>query len=185
MRGTHDPYYDWLCILIGLNKNIPGRNYKEMISAMHQAEFKPKLEMDQNRGADGLQLRVDFMNEHGPYGSSVNRGPCTILEFMIGLAKRMSFLMRGEGNHGRTEYFFWKMVENLGLKKVTDEQWYDLNGDFFLEDAIWRINERQYAEDGSGGIFPLRRPREDQRNVEIWYQMNAWLLENSDVGDFL
>lgn len=184
MRGTNDPYFDWLCILVGLNKNIPGRNYRELISALNKLEFQPKHYMDSNRKSDGLQLRVDFMNEHGPYGSSTNRGACTFFEFLVGLAKRMSFLMRGEGNHGQTEYYFWKMIDNLGLNKVTDERWFIANGDFFAEDAVWRVNTRNFMPDGSGGLFPLKHTVVDQRTVEIWYQMNAWLMENSDIGDF-
>ena len=184
MRGTSDPYFDWLCILIGVNKNFPKRNYTSLVSALHGMNFQPKLAMDQNRGADGLQLRVEFMNEHGPWGSATNRGPCTALEFLVALGKRMSFLTYGEGNHGQTAYYFWKMMDNLGLSKLTDDRWDIANGDFFVEDAVWRINQREYAADGKGGIFPLRNPHGDQRKTEIWYQMNAWLLENSNVGDW-
>ena len=180
---TYDPYFDWLCILIGVNRNIPGRNYMELILSMHGCEFRPKVAMDQNRGADGLQLRVDFMNEHGAFGSATNRGPCTFLEFLIGLAKRMSFLMHGEGDHSHTEFYFWALVDNLGLSKVNDDNWYNANGEFFLEDAVWRVNERQYLYNGAGGLFPIRNAQRDQRTVEIWYQMNAWLMENSNVGE--
>ncbi len=184
MRGTGDPYFDWLCIMIGVNENRPKRNYTRLVSTLHEMEFHPKLSMDQNRGADGLQLRVDFMSEHGPWGTSSNRGPCTMLEFLTAVAKRMSFLTYGEGNHGQTAYYFWKLMENLGLEKATDDRWNYINGEFFVEDACWRINERQYNADGSGGLFPLKRPDRDQRGVEIWYQMNAWLIENSSVGDW-
>lgn len=182
--GTGDPYYDWLCMTIGVNKNIPGRNYAQLVSALHKAEFRPKMAMDSNRGTDGLQLRVDFISEHGAWGSATNRGPCSFLEFLIALAKRMSFLTQGEGNHGQTAFYFWQMIENLGLNKVTDDRWFAANGDFFVEDAVWRVNERQYQRDGKGGIFPLKDPKQDQRRVEIWYQMNAWLMENSNVGDW-
>lgn len=184
MRGTSDPYFDWLCILVGVNGNYSKSNYKRLVGYLHSVEFKPKLAMDSNRGADGLQLRVEFMNEHGPWGSATNRGPCTILEFLVALAKRMSFLTYGEVNHGQTAFYFWKMIENLGLSKVNDDKWDTINGEFFVEDAVWRINERVYQADGKGGIFPLKHPSGDQRNVEIWYQMNAWLLENSNMGDW-
>lgn len=178
MQGTSDPYFDWLWIFVG------DERYHRLVSALHQRIFRPKLDMDANRGADGLQLRVEFMNEHGPWGTSSNRGPCTMLEFLVGLAKRMCFLTYGDGNHERTGYYFWKMIGNLGLYKATDDHWFVINGDFFVDDACWRINERQYQKDGSGGLFPLRNPSEDQRKTEIWYQMNAWLIENSNVGDW-
>lgn len=175
-----DPYYDWLGIQIGLNGRH--RGYEELTSALHERVFRPKLYMDANRGNDGLQLRVDFQAEHGPWGSSTNRGPCTFLEFMIALAKRMSFLMYGEAN-GYTEYYFWKMISNLDILKCTDDKWYVMRGEFFVEDAVLRVNDRLYSGDGRGGLFPLRQPVKDQRAVEIWYQMQSWLMENSDIGD--
>lgn len=183
MRGTGDPYFNWLCMLTGVNPSLPGRNYTELIGALHEQEFHPKLALDANRSADGMQLRVEFISEHGPWGTATNRGPCTMLEFLVGLAKRMSFLTYGENNGGQTEIFFWQMMNNLGLTKATDDRWITINGDFFVEDACWRINERQYGADGSGGLFPLRCPGSDQRQTEIWYQMNAWMMENSGIGD--
>ena len=176
-----DPYFEWLYFLAGGNKKH--KMYKELLSTLHEKIFRPRLQMDNNRGNDGLQLRVDFQNEHGPWGSSVNRGPCTFLEFLIGLARRMSFLMYGEGSDYRTDFYFWRLIGNLGLMKCTDEKFTVMNGEFFVDDAVYRINERQYCADGSGGLFPLKRAEKDQRNAEIWYQMQSWLLENSDVGE--
>lgn len=181
MRGTNDPYYDWLCILIGIDSRFSGRNYGMLARSLHSIEFRAKLPADKNRGMDGMQLRVEFMQLHGPYGSSSNRGPCTMLEFFIALAKRMSFLMCGNASRHHTAYYFWKLMENLRLTKLTDDKWEYLNGDFFVDDAIWRILNRVYDYDGSGGIFPLKNPREDQRRVEVWYQMQAWLGENCDI----
>lgn len=181
MRGTSDPYYNWLCILIGIDQRTSGRNYGILAQTLHSMEFRAKLSADKNRGMDGMQLRVNFMQQHGPYGSSTNRGPCTMLEFFIAMAKRMSFLMNGNDSCHHSEYYFWVMMRNLGLTKLTDDKWNYLNGDFYVEEAIWRVLNRQYDSDGSGGIFPLRRPKEDQRGVEFWYQMQGWLSENCEV----
>ena len=181
MRGTADPYYDWLCILIGVDDRTSGRNYGMLTRTLHSMEFRAKLPADGNRGMDGMQLRVDFIQMHGPYGSATNRGPCTMLEFFVALAKRMSFLMYGNNSRHHTEYYFWKMMDNLRLTKLNNDKWNDLNGDFFVEDAIWRVQNRMYEADGRGGIFPLRHPTEDQRGVEIWYQMQAWIGENCEI----
>lgn len=181
MRGTTDPYFNWLCILIGIDSRTSGRNYGLLARALHSMEFRAKIPADKNRGMDGMQLRVEFMQQHGPYGSATNRGPCTMLEFFIALAKRMSFLMNGNSSRHHTEYYFWKMMSNLRLEKLTDDRWEYINGDFFIEDAVLRVQERQYDTNGNGGIFPLRNPIEDQRYVEIWYQMQAWLGENCEI----
>jgi hypothetical protein len=33
---------------------------------------------------------------------------------------------------------------------------------------------------GTGGLFPLKMPKVNQRRVEIWYQMSAFIEENFD-----
>ena len=176
MRGTKDPYFDWLCMI------TENRNYVELARYLHSCEFKAKLPADKNRCMDGMQLRVDFMNIHGEYGSATNRSGCTMLELLISIANRMSFLMHGNQANHRTGYYFFVLIRNLRLERFTDENWFDKGGDFFVEDAVWRIVNREYSYDGSGGLFPLKAPKEDQRCVEIWYQMHAWLSENSDIS---
>ena len=104
-----------------------------------------------------------------------------MLEFFIALAKRMSFLMNGNDSKHHSEYYFWSMMRNLGLTKLTDDNWHYLNGDFFIEDAIYRIQERLFEQNGNGGIFPLKHANGDQRCTEIWYQMQAWLSENCEI----
>lgn len=184
MRGTNDPYYNWLCMLVGVNGVGRHKEYTKLLYSLHYEHiFQAKLPMDVNRGTDGLQMRADFIEEHGPWGSSTNRGPCSMLEFLVALARRMNFLMYQDHSHRYTEYYFWKMMENVGLEKVCDSKWDYMNGEFFVEDAVWRINGRQIQADGSGGLFPLKHPEEDQRGVEMWYQMNAWLMEESGVGE--
>ena len=177
---TKDPYFDWLCLKVGEGRRR--ESYRELLSSLHEKIFQPKMQMDLNRGGDGLQLRVDFIGEHGPYGTATNRGPCSMLEFLIALSKRMSFLMYGE-DHGYTEFYFWKIITNLGLHRCTDDKWYGMNGEFFVEDAVNRVNGRIFSYDGHGGMFPLRHPDCDQRTREIWYQMQSWLMEQSDVGE--
>lgn len=181
MRITKDPYFDWLCISVGLDKRLPGANYIRLAQELHQMEFRAKLPADANRGMDGMQLRVDFMRMHGDYGTATNRGGCTMLELMVALSKRMNFLMDGNEKRHRTAYYFYTLLRNVGLDKVTDDRWDMMHGEFFTDDAVYRIIDRQYEANGRGGFFPLKYPKEDQRGVELWYQMQAWLNENSDM----
>ena len=182
MRGTmEDAYFNWLCILIGIDHRTSGRNYGKLAMDLHSMEFRAKLPADKNRGMDGMQLRVEFMQKYGEFGSSTNRGACTMLEFFIALSRRMSFLMNGNDNNHRSEYYFWVMMDNLGLMKLTDDKWDYLNGDFFTEEAVWRVLNRAFEADGSGGIFPLIYPQDDQRYVEFWYQMQSWIGEHCEI----
>jgi hypothetical protein len=62
------------------------------------------------------------------------------------------------------------MINNL------DMDWLDPDD---ILDCIDRFLSRKYDYNGVGGIFPLRKgASEDQRNVEIWYQMQSYLMEN-------
>ena len=183
-RRTGDPYFDWLCMKIGVDSRKPNRNYGNMVAMLHGINYKPIMDRDENRAVDGLQLRVDFMNAHGPYGSSTNRGPCTMLEFLVSLAGKMNFMMGEEDNPHHTEWYFWRLMRNLGLRKFTDDYWDYGHGEFFVEDAFDRVLKRKYMYNGDGGLFPLKCPSCDQRTVEIWSQMHAGLCENSDINLF-
>jgi hypothetical protein len=45
--------------------------------------------------------------------------------------------------------------------------------EIILEDLIWRT----YRPNGQGGFFPLKNPQEDQTKIEIWYQLNEYVME--------
>ena len=175
--STGDPYFDWLCRKVEIGANRP---YNVMAKQLHKLAFRPTrvVGTDHNRADDGLQLRVEYMTKYGPEGSSVNRGPCTMLEFLIGLARRMSFLMGDENQPSRTPYYFWRLIRNLSLLRADDGNPHTV---FLTEDAVYRILDRAYDRDGTGGLFPLTNAREDQRRVEIWYQMQAWLAEHCAI----
>lgn len=176
----NDPYFQWLCKKV----QIPERkNFIKMAMELHRLIFRPgeAIETDKNRASDGLQLRVDFMTRYGPRGSSGNRGACTMLEFLIGLAKRMAYIMGDDKNDLHTAHYFWAMIGNLRLSKLDDEDYDYLSGDFYVQEAVDRVLFRTYDWDGSGGLFPLTNCRQDQRSSEIWYQMQNWLLESGDV----
>jgi hypothetical protein len=36
---------------------------------------------------------------------------------------------------------------------------------------------REYDPDGRGGLFPLDGTHANQREVELWYQMQAYIIE--------
>ena len=180
VQGMNDPYFQWLCRRVGIPER---KKYLRMAEELHCLIFRPgdTIDTDKNRANDGLQLRVEFMERYGLIGSSANRGPCTMFEFLIGLAKRMSYVMGTDKNDLHTAHYFWAMIENLRLGKLTDDRYEELNGEFFVNEAVERVLFRNYEWDGSGGLFPLKHCRHDQRKTEIWYQMQNWLLESGDV----
>ena len=44
---------------------------------------------------------------------------------------------------------------------------------------IDRFNQRAYQPNGAGGLFTLISPNVDMRQLDIWYQLMAYLNENN------
>lgn len=136
---------------------------------MYSKKFVWFIPNDDNRLEDGLDLRYEFVAERrifaDPEWMSLD---CSFLELLIGLARRLAF--EGEGH---PHVWFWHLVDNLELTKCTDDRRYSRQRvETILDDVIWRT----YEPTGRGGLFPLRYPHDDQREVELWYQMQAYLL---------
>ena len=165
-------YLDDLIDLID-NCNIR-QNYITVITSLYNTEFVPSIDEDMNRIKDAKRLRYDLC---GP----VMR-PISVLEVMIALAKRChEEIMYGyvfDGEESSTAYWFWVMMDNAGLDQLSDWKYntqYIIDQTYSIIDPILK---RRYEHDGVGGFFPLHHPEMDQRFCELWYQLNAYLLEN-------
>jgi hypothetical protein len=63
-------------------------------------------------------------------------------------------------------------MTNLGLEEYRHVARSDRR---VIEDILDIFVERKYDPNGYGGLFPLRCPKHDQREIEIWYQFNEYL----------
>lgn len=151
-------------------------DYSMMLRTMFDIPFVWVLEMDENRAEDGQTLRNDICRDNDlQYDFIINR-KISVLEVLIALAKRMESDILGDpmSEIDNSSAHFWLMIKNLGLEKCS-------NGNFseaILRDKIEKWMLRDIGKDGSGSIFPLKRPKNDQRKVEIWSQMQAYIMEN-------
>jgi len=126
--------------------------------------------MDVNRVADGLNLRERLGFQSG--------NPCSIFEMMVALAVRCEeHIMTNDEIGDRTPRWFWGMIENLGLREMTD----DIFDESVVDEIIERFLARDYSYNGRGGLFYVSEPRMDMRDVEIWYQM-MWYLDEEIKG---
>lgn len=176
------PYRAWLINRIGGWEHF-GNEYYSLLNQLADTRYYNILWNDENRAEDGLLLRGMWNESRQAYKNdddAILAGECTMLEMMIALADRMDYSANGFVKDSSIEYWFWQMLDNLGLLIFTDEIYEDINGHAKVEDTLQEVLEREYDENGIGGLFPLKHPKKDQRGVEIWYQMNAWLLENVD-----
>ena len=160
-------YFNWLCAKV-LDHEV--RNYHELMRILHRTEFVWVIPSDQNRAADGVELRTDFLRE-----SRVERDlawesePCSMLEFLIALAKRAEFQ-----TDIPMKTWFWEFMNNLRLdeyRHITGRERY------IVEDILHAFIWRQYDPSGYGGLFPISRTHNDQRQIEVWYQLAEYLKD--------
>lgn len=171
--SVKEDYFYWLASLVDTD---PNRDYSGLLMELHSIEFSPDTAIlipnDDNRIEDGLALRDRFKEATGCKVCSYLDGPCTVLEMLIALAYRIEDVI-GNGH----VYSFWEMMQNLDLDKYNDDSISEIGNADDIDDKIDELLNRTYSRNGVGGLFPLTHPDRDQRKVEIWYQMGAYLNE--------
>lgn len=158
-------YFQWLCKKI---KDYSYHDRENLLWYLYKKDFYGHLPNDDNRVADAINLRDHFEAENDTYISDIlRRKPASMLEMLISLAERMDYELY-DPNKRQVEKWFNILIENLGLSDDYENN--DLIIDIFIK--------RKYKADGTGGLFPLKKPGRDQRKIEIWYQLHQWLAEN-------
>lgn len=170
-------YHFWLCDLI--NAKQPTRSYNLLTKKLEETPFFWSVPNDDNRAFEGKNLRERFCDENDiEFVCEYFNDDCSILELVVALAYRCESIMADQyGNLPMTKWF-WDMMGNVGLSKFTDEVWIAIDGDLNVDQILKSVNDRTYRRNGQGSLFPLNHAKQDQRKVELWYQMNAYLLEN-------
>lgn len=175
-------YFHWLCEMVHTDQEE--RSYWILMKDLYKRKFYPIVDHDENRAMDGMELREQYLSSIGFVKYYDIPGDCTVLEMLIGLAQRMDFETSDpldENYCDRTAFWFWEMLDNLGLIEFDDESYVELEGQIYVDAIVDELLERRYSPNGAGGLFPLQRARQDQRKVELWYQMCAYLAENEAV----
>lgn len=173
-------YFDWMCSKVGCNHM--GKTYYNLFDYLDQVEFRAIIPMDWNRAEDGRNLRYIFAYEHDlpthVITETFSGKACSVLEMMVALANRCEDSIMTNTNYGdRTGLWFWNMIDTLGLTDMDDQNFHPMT----VGRAVYRLLNRTYAKDGSGGLFKIRRKDKDMRNIDIWYQMCFYLDEQLGV----
>lgn len=178
MENIEGLYFDWLCSFVYDNRYYKNLSYARLLQYLDLREFYDKHPRDESRIADGIDLRYRFGREKNIdrriIATELDIYPCRILEMMVALCLRMEeSIMDDPAIGNRTSQWFWEMISSMGLSGMTDRN-FDVG---YVNDILYNFLERNYAPNGKGGLFTLQNPTEDQRYVEIWYQMNQYLRE--------
>lgn len=159
-------YYEWLISQIDVPKD---KTYGGLFEQMHNLEFVWTVPNDDNRLHDGLNLRTEWLQGSN---QTLDLGPATFLEVLVALSRRVAFIDGGD-----PEKWAWQLMKNIHVHGYTDELPVKYPDQILdrLNTVVWRL----YRSDGHGGFFPLKDPIEDQTKVEIWSQMNAYIIERT------
>lgn len=175
MREPLDELYlRWLYsnIVEDLQITSKRRTYWNLARELFTTPFLWLVPNDDARGEDGKELRMEFIHvaEISEVDPDWLSEECSMLEMLIALSRRMAFELDGAPHE-----WFWHLMRNVELHECTDA--YKGDTAIRVENFCNAIVFRQYKPNGSGGLFPLREAHQDQRDVELWYQMNAYVQE--------
>lgn len=168
-----DQYLIWLYGQVAeVKTRKSSRTFWNLFRQMFSTEFAWFVPNDDNRVEDGRELRREWAtNTKTDIDSNWLSLGCSFLELLVGLSRRLAFETDGDAAH-----WFWHLINNLGLLGCNDRSGFRTEDvDDITSAVIWRT----YDSNGNGGLFPLQHTTNDQRRVEIWYQLSEYLLQGS------
>ena len=182
----NESYFRWLCDQLIATGPIsdPSQTYSMLLTQLFERAFVVKVSFDANREVDGKMLRYEFAESHHlPFDESEMDRPCSMLELLLSLARMIEFEASDTQIGYTTDVWFWILLGHIGLDSFNDAVYLDSQAFAWatVDSQLSKVIERRYQSSGQGGLFPLAYPRQDQRRVELWYQMSAYLLERSGL----
>lgn len=170
-------YFAWLVNL------VEGYDNTQLLEYLHDIPFRWILPNDENRADDGCALRDRFLYETNYTDYDLPEKECSVLEMLAALANRINDILIDIEDYDDTPRWFWELLENLQIDEfddmtLTSTSMYDI-----VDDSINTFMDRLYDRNGFGGLFPLKNAKDDQRDIELWYQMSAYLEENYSEND--
>lgn len=165
-----EAYYKWLMLKLKREDDFGTvSKYSRLMQKLFRTPFRWSVANDDNRAADGLELRTAFDSNYIFDGR-----PCSCLEMLLALSIRCDRDVMGEPDRPKETKLFWIMLKNLGLDSE-DDRYFD---DIYVKEVLKKWLDRDYDRRGYGGIFCVKNDVRDQRKLEIWGQMHEFLEEN-------
>ena len=172
-------YFDWLVSIVSDERFGKNVSYRKLLMQLHRINFRWSIEDDSSRANDGVSLRWRFAQMTGRerYYNEVSQclaGPCTVFEMLVALAIKCEETIMDDPRYGdRTGQWFWKMITNLGLSTMYNNN-YDKK---VVNIVIEKFLDREYEPHGEGGLFVIGNCKEDLRTISIWTQL-CWYIDN-------
>lgn len=172
-KPLDEAYFEWLAVqVVNIRLRNPRTTRWEVLKQLYRTEFFWRIRNDDNRVADGKELRTEFLD--GGTAECWEEQGCSFLEMLIALSRRLAFQTEGAS----VAEWFWHLMANAGLD-ISDWDYEENRMETYVDQVLQSINNRTYDTNGRGGLFPLHESDIDQTKIELWYQMNYYLLERS------
>lgn len=184
----NDSYFRWLYdqVVVSTAISNPSETHSRLLTQLFETPFVVKVPFDSNREVDGKMLRYEYAESHRlPFDEREMDRPCSMLELLLSLSRMIEFEASDTQIGYTTDVWFWILLGHIGIDNFSDSAYLDPQTQAWdvVDSVLSQLNERRYHPSGQGGLFPLAYPRQDQRRVELWYQMSAYLLERSGLLD--
>lgn len=168
-----DDYFDWLYFKVMSGQLTSRNSFRKLLIMLHTIPFRYFVAYDENRAADGINLRWYYVTDGGYNDILQWDSKCTVLEMLVSLAMTMENMVGEPGDDYGLAHWFWMMLDNLDLATMTD----DVYDKTYVYGRVSMFMDRTYEPDGYGNIIYIPGVKDDLRDVEIWYQM-CWYLDS-------
>lgn len=173
-------YFTYLCEIVCVDGRYTDESYWVLAEELWNTEYTWILGQDENRVKSVSVLRHRYLADGG---KELYCGNPSVFEVLVMLSDAMFDLLDELDDEDRRPMYFWEMIDNLGLGGYNDNLFREYpgrNGQYYRninrKIGIWL--DRKFNFDGSGSPFPLKNHPQNQRNVELWYQMQSYIVEN-------
>lgn len=173
-----EDYFHWLLFFCNLDEE---KNYYYGFRVLLNIPFRLKKPRDINRSIDGSKWKKKypiphrFLEEKEEIQEFFDK-EVSVLEVLLGLALRVDQEITGEmSEEDHPEAFFMEMMRNLKLSELSERE---------IRTKMTRWMNGTYKKNGEGTPFPVKNKVVDQREREIWDQMQAYIRENYYVGKY-
>ena len=154
-------------------------DYSLLLSVLFDIPFKAYVNMDNNRIEDAICMREEYLETDKMRGfdvSAVEDRYVSVFEVLFALAKRLEndILCDPMEEVDHSADHFWRFLKNLEVEKYSNGRF----SEAIVRDKVEKWVRRDYKKNGFGSIFPVKGDKIDMRKLEIWDQMNRYLMEN-------
>lgn len=149
-------------------------HYHKLCEFLDTIPYRWSIDLDENRMLDAMTLREEYIDLHGGRGRAFVNGEVSVFEVLVALSIRMEHICY-DSEDDKTGERFIEMIHNLAIQ-FNNLRWND-EVQKTVEERVRVWLDREFDRFGYGSPFPNKRAKEDQRKVELWYQMNKYIVD--------